>query len=658
MLKSSRKVYFLLALNVAFTLFTYRSIFSGKLLGDAFDSRLMIILHEHWWRWVNGLVSLRDTEFFYPFDMALGYSDVFLTQGILYSFLRLIGYGLAPAWTLTTILLLIIGNLGWVFVARKYIKSYALQVLLVLTLISSLSFVQYFTYIPNIVGYSYLSWISLFINNIINEKDSIRKNKKLAIFGTLMLVYALSCWYGAFFVMLLILFRLFFEVMFNFKMFKSKINEFRFRQNAKLYLVQSPIQLFLIWLFIYVYVSVSNQPSRPTDEMLGNSPRINLLPNGSNFDGTKLSGALFKEIYIFFGLDFDKEYGIGIGIFSFLFGIAVLIFGLNSKFIKKNQKLWVLTFMIVFLYFVVYDDNFSFHQILFENVPGFNSIRSPSRFVILVGFFVIFGVYLIFDAILQKRKDVKSKAGIILLSLFLLLDQYRSPFRGWDPSALINTDLMSQSEEIKKNCDYFYYDFPGGWWYDQIEAMTFAIQIGVPTVNGYSGAFPVGYPTESFTSNEEPFKIFEWISKIDPEKRGCFVTGRSDIKSLNSDFNSIDFIGFTNMETKGISSWRWAVSPNPYLYILSNSFSKKRISFTLNTSKCNPTQEISILDGQDNPIMDSKRVDITKSFDFEIDMTKSVVKRIQVITDGGSCQIGNDPRSLFFEIKDFNISPN
>jgi hypothetical protein len=314
-----------------------------------------------------------------------------------------------------------------------------------------------------------------------------------------------------------------------------------------------------------------------------------------------------------------------------------------------------LTFLSAYLYFVVYAETFSFHQLLFENVPGFNSIRCPSRIVILLGFFIILGVYIIFDAFLQKSKDQKVKVGIILFSLTLLLDQNRTPFKGWDPAVLINTDLMSQSDEIIKNCDYFYYDFPGGWWYDQIEAMTFAIQIGVPTVNGYSGAFPVGYPTENFTSNEEPFKIFEWISKIDQQKRGCFVTGRSEIKSLNSDFNSIDFIGFTNMETNGASSWRWAVSPNPYLYILSNSFSKNRISFTLNTSKCNSTQEISIRDGQDIPIMDSKRVDITTSFEFEIDMTKSVVKRVQIITDGGGCQIGNDPRNLFFEIKDFNI---
>ena len=645
----------MLVINVLFTLFTYRSIFSGKLLGDPFDSRLHIILHEHWWRWFNGLVSFRDTEFFYPFDKALGFSDVFFTQGIFYSFFRLIGFGLASAWTITTILLLIIGNLGWVFVARKYIRSYILQVFLVLTLISSLSFVYYFTFNPNIVGYSFLSWISLFINNIIEEKEPRKKNKKLSIFITLMLIYALSCWYGAFFVILLILFRIVFEALFNYQNLVSRIKEFRITQNVKQYLLQSPIQAFLIWLFFYVYVSVLNQPKRPTDELFRNSPRINLLPNGSNIDGTKLSGSLFKDIYIYFGLDFDKEFGIGIGIIALLFGIVILIVGLTKKIFSKNHKLWIITFLSVYLYFVVYAERFSFHQILFENVPGFNSIRCPSRIVILLGFFIIFGIYFIFDTFLQKRKDLKVKVGIILLSLILLLDQYRTSFKGWDPTVLINTDLMSQRDEIKKNCDYFYYDFPGGWWYDQIEAMTFAIQVGVPTVNGYSGAFPVGYPTENFTSNEEPFKIFDWISKINPQKRGCFVTGRSELKSLNGDFDSIDFVGFTNLETKGASSWRWAVSPNPYLYILSNSFSKKRISFTLNTSKCNPVQEISIRDGQDNPILDGKKVDNTSSFNFEIDMTNSVVKRVQVITDGGGCQIGDDPRNLFFEIKDFKI---
>ena len=640
--------------NVSFTLFTYRSIFSGKLLGDPFDSRLHIILHEHWWRWFNGLVSFRDTEFFYPFDKALGYSDVFFTQGIIYSIFRFLGYGLPTSWTLTTILLLIIGNIGWVFVARKYIKNYILQILSVLTFVSSLSFVYYFTFNPNIVGYSYLSWIALFINNIIEDRNSKNKNRKISVFITLMLIYALSCWYGAFFVILIIIARALLEIMFNFESFIQSLKKTKFSVNIRQYLIQLPIQIFLVWLFIYVYVSVVNQPKRPTDELFRNSPRIHLLPNGSNVDGTKLSGSIFKDLYLLFGLDFEKEYGIGIGIFTLVLGLFVTVYGIVKKLFSKNQKLWILTFLGVYLYFIVFAEKFSLHQLFFENVPGFNSIRCPSRYVILLGFFVIFGIFYTFDLLIKKFNKIK--IGLIFLAFILLFDQYRSPFKGWDPAVLINTDLMSQKDEIEKNCDYFYYDFPGGWWYDQIEAMTFAIQVGVPTVNGYTGAFPVGYPTESFTSNEEPLKIFDWISKIDPQKRGCFVTGRSEIKSLNREFDSIDFIGFTELETNGNASWRWAVSPNPYLYILSNSDKKKEISFTLNTSQCNPVQEISILDGQGNTINPDKKVTNSSTFQVEVDMRNAVIRRIQIITDSGGCQLGNDPRNLFFEIKDFKIS--
>jgi hypothetical protein len=653
-LKNRSKLFVLLLANVGFTLFTYRSIFSRKLLGDPFDSRLHIILHEHWWRWFNGLVSFRDTEFFYPFDKALGFSDVFFTQGIIYSIFRFIGFGLPTSWTLTTILLLIIGNIGWVFVARKYIKNYVLQIFLVLTLVSSLSFVYYFTFNPNIVGYSYLSWIALFMSSIIEEKNSKKKNRKVSIFISLLLIYALSCWYGAFFVILIIIARALLEAIFNYDSFMQNVKKIKFIQNIRQYLIQIPIQIFLVWLFIYVYVSVVNQPKRPTDELFRNSPRIHLLPNGSNVDGTKLSGSIFKDIYLLLGLDFEKEYGIGIGVLTLVLGIFVFVYGIVKKLFSKNQKLWILTFLIVYLYFVVFAERFSLHQLFFENVPGFNSIRCPSRYVILLGFFIIFGIFYTFDAMIKK--SIKIKIGVIFLSLILLFDQYRSPFKGWDPEVLINTDLMSQKEEIKKNCDYFYYDFPGGWWYDQIEAMTFAIQVGVPTVNGYTGAFPVGYPTESFTSNEEPLKIFDWISKIDPQKRGCFVTGRSEIKSLNGEFDSIDFIGFTELETNGSASWRWAVSPNPYLYILSNSDKKKEISFTLNTSQCNPVQEISILDGQGNTINPDKKVTNSSEFQVEIDLRDAVISRIQIITDSGGCQLGTDPRNLFFEIKDFKIS--
>jgi hypothetical protein len=91
---------------------------------------------------------------------------------------------------------------------------------------------------------------------------------------------------------------------------------------------------------------------------------------------------------------------------------------------------------------------------------------------------------------------------------------------------------------------------------------------------------------------------------------------------------------------------------------LSNSFRNKEFSFTLNTTQCNPIQEISILDGQGNTLVPTKKVINSSSFDFDVDMRKSVVKRVQIISDSGGCQLGEDPRNLFFEIKNFKVESN
>ena len=158
--------------NFIFSLITYRTIFSGKLIGEPFDTRLQILLHEHWWRWFQGLTKFRDTEFFYPYDKAFGFSDTFLLQGLIHSFLRYIGLQMENAWMVTTIALLLIGNLRWSFLAAKLLKNKYLQLIFPLTMISSVSFVIHFTSQPNMVGYTFISW---FIYGFIYLKNS-RKN--------------------------------------------------------------------------------------------------------------------------------------------------------------------------------------------------------------------------------------------------------------------------------------------------------------------------------------------------------------------------------------------------------------------------------------------------------------------------------------------------
>ena len=655
MLKRNPKLFSLAIVSVSYTLFTYKSIFYGKLLGDPFDSRLQIVLHEHWWRWFNGLVEFRDTEFFYPFDKALGYSDAFLTQGIVYSFFRFIGFEMASSWSITTIGLLLIGNLGWAFIAHKFVKSFVLQILTVLTMVSSLSFVYYFTLNPNIMGYSYISWIALLVNNISQEKDKLVKNRKISIFITLFLIYALSCWYAAFFIGLVLTSRLLLEFVFNRKNINFSQSEYSFKSIVRQYYYQAPLQLILIWLFVYIYISVANDPLRSTAELVENSPRISYLANGSNVDGTKLSGAFFRHLYLNLGLDFDKEYGIGIGLLTSIFGLLSLGYVIYKRLFSISQYLWICAIFFVYLYFHIWPNQVSIHKFLFESIPGFDSIRYPARYVILIGFSASLLIFFILDQIL-KDSSFKRRTLIFLVGSLIVVDQYRSPYKGWDSDSLVNLELMKQKQDIVTNCDYFYYDFPGGWWNEQIEAMMFSIQIGVPTVNGYSGAFPPGYPIESFNSTSEPLKIFRWISEISRENRGCLVTGRTKIKSLNSNSESVEFVGFTGEEKMGSSTWRWANSSSPYLYIYSRENSLRNLKFSLKTSSCFENQTIRITDSQNNLLVKDTIVEKSQNYDLEVDLSNKFIKIIQFNTDAQVCKVKGDPRDLYFEIKNFSIS--
>jgi hypothetical protein len=381
------------------------------------------------------------------------------------------------------------------------------------------------------------------------------------------------------------------------------------------------------------------------------------LANGSNIDGTGLNGAFFRNLYSYDILNFEKEFGIGVGIFALLLSIISILINLKFKFYSSTFKKWMIAILVIYLYFIMWFENFSAHQIFYEHVPGFNSIRNPSRFVIIVGFGLLFLILYTSDQLLLKMGKLSVRYFTIFCLIILLLDQQRNSFKGWDPKIMFNTDLMSQKSEIVSKCDYFYYDVPGGWWFDQIEAMTFAIQIGVPTVNGYSGAFPPGYPNEPFNSNAEPYAIFDWISKIDNEsKTGCYVTGKSSPKVLDSDYKYVDFVGFTENETSGVDEWRWAVSPNPYIYILGNNLGKIKLTFEIRTTSCFPLQTITLADGQDVPIGEDLVVDRSKEVSVNFDMSNAFVRRLQIITDAGSCRSTSDERDLFFEIKNFQLT--
>ena len=640
---------FLAIFVIVLTLYIFRPIFTGQLIGDPFDSRLMIVIHEHWWRWLNGLTDFRDLGFFYPFDKALGFSDTFLVPGLLYSILRFFSFGLAESWIITTFTVLVIGNLGWVVVAKRFIKTNTIKILFVATIVLSFSFTAYFAIDPNIVGYSLLSWFALLVYSIETEKIVSKKQLKIAFFIILFQLYALSFWYGAFFMGLIIFVRLLIGLIYskdkgNFKDLFSNL-----RINKKIWIVSAPVILFFTWIFLYVYLSVAGAPIRPKSEMIINSPSPLMLLNAGSPTQYGLENSIFEGFYRFFGFDLPFENLIGLGFAVTLIGVVSMAILLFLE--KRTIKLWILSILITYLYFTKLVNDVSIHGLLFETIPGINSIRYPARFIIILGFGLIFMSFKLIDNRVGKGIRQFLKVPLYLLLVIMILDQIRGPFTGWDKKLLINENLFSQAQEIKNNCDYFYFDHPGGWWYDQIEAITFSTQVGIPTVNGYSGAFPGGYPIQSWNSTFGSLKIFDWISQIDVTKRGCLLSGISDFKILNSETTLIDFIGFTPKEEKGFDSWNWAVTNEPYLYVLSSTGSNLRLTIEIETSKCFTNQNVIIQDVSLNQILKKVEVSGQEVVNIDLSFKESYLKQIKFSTDAGICKVAGDPRGLYFNVK-------
>lgn len=99
-------------------------LFSGfdTITGDRGDARLVIFLHEHWWRVWQGEASWRSPAMFSPVDGTLGYSDTFVLDQVLYIPLRIVGFDQFVAFQLTLIGLTAIGFASLFTLMRRYLR--------------------------------------------------------------------------------------------------------------------------------------------------------------------------------------------------------------------------------------------------------------------------------------------------------------------------------------------------------------------------------------------------------------------------------------------------------------------------------------------------------------------------------------------------------
>ena len=649
---------------IATTLIQSRAYLKGFYYGDPFDGRLMVVLHEHWWQFFRGRRDFLDTYFFYPFDRGLGFSDNFFLQGIFYSLARAFKFDLIDSWALATISILILSNIGIALLAKQTLQNFFLQISLIIIVGSSFTFFAFLNMSPNVASYGLVSYLAYFLSKLFNRASSdLEKNMGFLGVALTFPILLLSAWYAAFFSALFLFFYFIVHSVSAWRFLKMNLYEnltILKSLNTKLRVISVLIFTILTSLWVYIYLPVAGNVDRSVEELQAYSIKLEHLSNSAS-----LGGGFFYKIYNLFGfidngLLIQDQNGITFSLFLvwiFLGIYFILSYTRTSVITNIDFKLWIaLTLQIIF--FIQLTD-FSIFQLIWEAIPALKAIRVSSRMLILVSALIIFILHRFLDKNLQKNR--KSKL-IIAFTPFLLLvvfiDQIRFENVTWKKKNYFSDNYKKSTQKAKNLCSAFYLDSEGEeWWNDQLTAMMLSARLNFPTANGYSGGYPNNYPTQPWRSQTNLVDVVEWLANNDVLTETCLIRPNGIIK-LDTEILFDAQNGFDLMEKSGGNTWWWSkdkVAELSAINLTSKSFDGF-LDATLEIPPCQTTQIIKITNRSTgkNIMVELERHRSNFQIPFFADAYSENIFTFEALRE--TCQLEDDPRLLFFSLKNPTIS--
>jgi hypothetical protein len=126
-----------------------------------------------------------------------------------------------------------------------------------------------------------------------------------------------------------------------------------------------PVYATLLFIFIFVYISVQGNPSRPVDELNVSLHRVFNIPNGAAFNGTKMNGSVFSNIYEKLNFATESETQVGVGLVATALIASLLVVSLIYRLLSFTQFKMLFSAFIIYIYFTDLGGNFSFHSLFF-----------------------------------------------------------------------------------------------------------------------------------------------------------------------------------------------------------------------------------------------------------------------------------------------------
>ncbi len=197
-----------------------------------------------------------------------------------------------------------------------------------------------------------------------------------------------------------------------------------------------------------------------------------------------------RRVKLFGTISIEYEQRLGLGFLT----SALVVLGFAWKRKAPRFALIGFTTLAVMVASSKLPGELTLWKFVYEFFPGANAIRVVSR----IGLFLLFGAAVGFAAFFEEaRARGRAVATIALLAGFAVLEQGKTTpafdwRERWDHLALL-------AEQLPSGCGAFLLFDPDPAsktenWKIHMDAMWLQMLTGVPTINGYSGSAPPGWP--------------------------------------------------------------------------------------------------------------------------------------------------------------------
>lgn len=506
--------------------FFFRNILGNdRLVGDRGDGRLTNLLAEHWWRFFQGKEKFSELLMFYPAQGVLGYTDLLLGHGLIYSVFRLIGMNLYAAYKFALIAMHSIGMVSMYYLLQKKLKiSHIWAFFGTIAFCCSDTFARHMGH-TQLLAVSMLPILLIFFIGFVQNFENRRKRNiyaYLCILWFALLTY--TAWYIAFFTGMFCLVFLLVSVV---RMTWVRFSVFKLLKNWMTVLrydfLGYVLFLIIVYLpFIYVYLPVFQlSVGYSYDVVKEYLPELIDLINVT--DTNYMMGWLMKLLKLEYR-GYSVELTEGYSCVLLLLFFAVFFIQRKSKQNEKNNmeyniiidNIFVTVFACFALFIRVGSEGDSLWIFIYYLIPMARSIRAVSRFLLWLSFPIAIITSHCADRYMKnlvwKRPYIPF---MIVILLFVSNINTNGVSSGWvesDELGFINS-VSAPPEDAE--CFYIIDSkkLNDAAHINQLDAFEIGTIYSLKTINGYSGQYPKQWGgIWDIYANSYENSIYDWIN--------------------------------------------------------------------------------------------------------------------------------------------------